>query len=86
VKANGERKYLFRAGFNTGFTPSGVLRLTKKELDDAIKSKKFDPDFFIDLVFEKLDDGQTGERENPFEKITRVRQPVAARKQSQSYV
>eukprot|EP00762_Andalucia_godoyi_P003303 ANDGO_06539.mRNA.1 Phosphatidylinositol 3 len=51
----GKRKFLFRLGFNTGFLPLGVLRLTKSEIDDAIKSSKFDADFFIDIVCDRMD-------------------------------
>eukprot|EP01028_Stygiella_incarcerata_P001825 TRINITY_DN1339_c0_g1_i1.p1 TRINITY_DN1339_c0_g1~~TRINITY_DN1339_c0_g1_i1.p1 ORF type:complete len:366 (-),score=56.10 TRINITY_DN1339_c0_g1_i1:699-1796(-) len=48
---NWKRKYMFRFCFHTGFVPRGLLRLTKSELDDAIKSNRFDRDFFLDLDF-----------------------------------
>lgn len=51
-----KRKYLFRLGFNTGFVAidgtQAILRLTKSEIDDAVKKSRFDTDFFVDLIFE----------------------------------
>lgn len=52
--------FMFRVSFHTGFVPHpnhsnySILRLTKTEIDDAIKSSKFDKDFFMDLVWEQI--------------------------------
>lgn len=46
-----ERVSMFRAAFHTGYVPSGVLRLTKEQLDGPIGDSRFDEDFFIDLIF-----------------------------------
>mmetsp|Transcript_6264 Transcript_6264/g.23542 ORF Transcript_6264/g.23542 Transcript_6264/m.23542 type:complete len:366 (-) Transcript_6264:1396-2493(-) len=52
-----QEKYMLRMSIHTGFVPShSVLRLTKTEIDDAIKSSKFDHDFFVDLIFEDVKD------------------------------
>ena len=49
------RRFMFRVSFHTGFVPSSsVLRLTKTEIDDAIKSNKYDKDFFVDFLFEPV--------------------------------
>jgi len=48
-------KYMFRISFHVGMMPNrGILRLTKMEIDDALKSSKFDNDFFMDLTWEKV--------------------------------
>lgn len=58
TKAN--RKFMFRFSVHTGFVPSGaVLRLTKTELDDAIKSGKYNKDFFVDLLWQKVEPTST---------------------------
>ena len=46
-----ERVSMFRAAFHTGYVPSGVLRLTKEQLDGPAGDDRFDEDFFIDLIF-----------------------------------
>lgn len=48
---SGVRVSMFRAGFHTGYVPSGVLRLTKAQLDGASSDPRYDEDFFIDLIF-----------------------------------
>jgi len=54
-RAKKNRKFMFRVSFHTGFVPSSsVLRLTKTEIDDAIKSSKYDKDFFVDFLFEPV--------------------------------
>jgi hypothetical protein len=58
-KGRGKKhKFMFRTSIHTGFVPHGkhenVLRLTKTEVDDAIKSSKFDRDFFMDYYFETV--------------------------------
>jgi len=47
----GQRVSMFRAAFHTGYVPSGVLRLTREQLDGAGNDTRFDDDFFIDLIF-----------------------------------
>ncbi|KAL0484392.1 phosphatidylinositol-3,4,5-trisphosphate 3-phosphatase [Acrasis kona] len=51
-------KFMFRVSIHTGFVPHGkresVLRLTKMEIDDAIKSSKFDRDFFMDFTWQRV--------------------------------
>lgn len=55
-KKTRERQFMLRVSFHTGFVPkASVLRLTKTELDDAIKSRKFDRDFFVDFIWERAD-------------------------------
>ena len=56
-------KFMFRLSLHTGFVPHpskssqmSILRLTKTEIDDAVKSKKFEKDFFMDLIWERLED------------------------------
>ncbi len=51
VESSGRRVSMFRSAFHTGYISSGVLRLTKSELDGANVDPRFDEDFFIDLVF-----------------------------------
>jgi len=46
---------MFRAAFHTGYAPSNVLRLNKSQLDGACDDKRFPDDFFLDLIFEKVD-------------------------------
>ncbi|KAL9649991.1 hypothetical protein ABK040_003109 [Willaertia magna] len=54
-KDSKKSKYMFRIAFHIGMMPNnGTLRLTKMEIDDALKSSKFDNDFFMDLNWEKL--------------------------------
>ena len=47
----GARVTMFRAAFHTGYVPSGVLRLSKSQLDGACDDPRFDADFFVDLIF-----------------------------------
>jgi C2 domain of PTEN tumour-suppressor protein len=50
-----QRISMFRAAFHTGYAPANVLRLTKSQLDGACADKRFPDDFFLDLIFEKVD-------------------------------
>jgi C2 domain of PTEN tumour-suppressor protein len=50
-----KRVSMFRAAFHTGYVPPNVLRLTKSQLDGACSDKRFPDEFFLDLVFEKVD-------------------------------
>mmetsp|Transcript_331 Transcript_331/g.819 ORF Transcript_331/g.819 Transcript_331/m.819 type:complete len:794 (+) Transcript_331:54-2435(+) len=50
-----KRVSMFRAAFHTGYVPPNVLRLTKSQLDGACSDKRFQDEFYLDLVFEKLD-------------------------------
>jgi tensin len=50
-----KRVSMFRAAFHTGYAPPNVLRLTKKQLDGACHDKRYPDDFFLDLIFEKVD-------------------------------
>lgn len=52
---NKQRVSMFRAAFHTGYVPPNVLRLTKAQLDGACTDKRFPDDFFLDLIFEKVD-------------------------------
>lgn len=52
---NKQRVSMFRAAFHTGYVPPNVLRLTKSQLDGACTDKRFPDDFFLDLIFEKVD-------------------------------
>jgi len=63
--ASGMRVSMFRAGFHTGYVPSGVLRLTKAQLDGSNGDPRYDEDFFIDLIFAPVSvvptsDGESG--------------------------
>mmetsp|Transcript_24461 Transcript_24461/g.67592 ORF Transcript_24461/g.67592 Transcript_24461/m.67592 type:complete len:573 (+) Transcript_24461:250-1968(+) len=50
-----KRVSMFRAAFHTGYVPPNVLRLTKSQLDGACHDKRYPDDFFLDLIFEKVD-------------------------------
>jgi len=50
-----KRVSMFRAAFHTGYVPPNVLRLTKTQLDGACKDKRYPDEFFLDLIFEKVD-------------------------------
>lgn len=50
-----KRVSMFRAAFHTGYVPPNVLRLTKTQLDGACNDKRYPDDFFLDLIFEKVD-------------------------------
>lgn len=50
-----KRVSMFRAGFHTGYAPPNVLRLAKTQLDGACNDKRYSNDFFLDLIFEKVD-------------------------------
>jgi hypothetical protein len=52
---NKQRVSMFRAAFHTGYVPPNVLRLTKSQLDGACSDKRYPDDFFLDLIFEKVD-------------------------------
>lgn len=49
--ASGARVSMFRTAFHTGYVPSGVLRLTKAQLDGPNTDDRYGDDFFIDLIF-----------------------------------
>jgi hypothetical protein len=53
--STGARVSMFRAAFHTGYVPSGVLRLTKAQLDGPNHDDRYGPDFFIDLIFAPVD-------------------------------
>ena len=46
---------MFRAAFHTGYVPPNVLRLTKEQLDGACNDKRYPDNFFLDLIFDKVD-------------------------------
>jgi tensin len=50
-----QRVSMFRSAFHTGYAPPNVMRLTKAQLDGACSDKRFRDDFFLDLIFEKVD-------------------------------
>jgi hypothetical protein len=50
-----QRVSMFRAAFHTGYAPANVMRLTKVQLDGACTDDRFLDDFFLDLIFEKVD-------------------------------
>jgi hypothetical protein len=52
---NKQRVSMFRAAFHTGYVPPNVLRLTKSQLDGACSDRRYPDDFFLDLIFEKVD-------------------------------
>ncbi|KAG2393233.1 hypothetical protein C9374_009810 [Naegleria lovaniensis] len=59
---NKKPKYMFRISFHVGMMPNnGILRLTKMEIDDALKSSAFDNDFFMDLTWEKIQGSEEDE-------------------------
>ncbi|CAJ1927060.1 unnamed protein product [Cylindrotheca closterium] len=46
----------FLAAFHSGYAPSSnVLRLSKEALDGACSDPRYPDDFFVDLIFEKVD-------------------------------
>jgi hypothetical protein len=53
---NKKRISMFRAAFHTGYVPPNVLRLTKSQLDGACNDDRYPDNFFLDLIFEKIDD------------------------------
>lgn len=55
LTAQGQRVSMFRAAFHTGYVPPNVMRLKKAELDGACTDKRFQDDFFLDLIFEPCD-------------------------------
>ena len=50
-----QRVSMFRSAFHTGYAPANVMRLTKAQLDGACSDSRFSDDFFLDLIFEKVD-------------------------------
>lgn len=54
VARSGVRVSMFRTGFHTGYVPSGVLRLTKAQLDGSSTDPRFDEEFFVDLIFSPI--------------------------------
>jgi hypothetical protein len=46
---------MFRAAFHTGYIPPKVLRLSLAQLDGASNDKRYNDDFFVDLIFEECD-------------------------------
>jgi len=69
-----KRVSMFRAGFHTGYAPPNVLRLTKTQLDGACHDRRYPDDFFLDLIFEKVDadDIVTIDKEREKEKLNRT--------------
>lgn len=55
AESSGARISMFRAAFHTGYAPSGVLRLTKSQLDGSVSDPRFKDDFFIDLIFAPIE-------------------------------
>lgn len=55
LTAQGQRVSMFRAAFHTGYVPPNVMRLKKAELDGACTDKRYQDDFFLDLIFEPCD-------------------------------
>ena len=55
AESSGSRLSMFRAAFHTGYAPSGVLRLTKAQLDGSVSDPRFHDDFFIDLIFAPIE-------------------------------
>jgi hypothetical protein len=53
--ASGVRVSMFRAAFHTGYVPSGVLRLTKAQLDGSHSDARYNNDFFVDLIFAPIE-------------------------------
>ncbi|KAL3816760.1 hypothetical protein ACHAXA_004912 [Cyclostephanos tholiformis] len=53
---SGQRISMFQAAFHTGYVPPCVLRLTKAQLNGACEDRRFDNDFFVDLIFEACND------------------------------
>jgi tensin len=51
---------MFRAAFHTGYVPSGVLRLTKAQLDGAGADPRFSDEFFLDLIFAPIEPNSAG--------------------------
>ena len=57
----GKRISMFRAAFHTGYVATTkVLRLTKGQLDGACTDRRFQEDFFLDLIFEACDASVAG--------------------------
>jgi hypothetical protein len=50
-----KRISMFRAAFHTGYVPPNILRLTKVQLDGACNDDRYPDNFFLDLIFEKVD-------------------------------
>ena len=55
LTSKNQRVSMFRAAFHTGYVPPNVLRLTKSQLDGACGDERYADDFFVDLIFEKVD-------------------------------
>lgn len=62
---NGNRESMFRAAFHTGYTPIGVLRLTKSQLDGCDTDDRFDDDFFVDFIFAPVEKKDTNGKNVP---------------------
>ena len=54
---SGHRVSMFRAAFHTGYVPTGVLRLSKAQLDGAGADPRFSDNFFLDLIFAPIEPG-----------------------------
>lgn len=61
----GKRESMFRAAFHTGYTPVGVLRLTKAQLDGCDADDRFDDDFFVDFIFAPVEKRDASGRAMP---------------------
>jgi tensin len=55
----GVRDSMFRAALHTGYTPVGVMRLTKAQLDGCDTDDRFDDDFFVDFIFAPVEKRET---------------------------
>lgn len=51
MELSGKRVSMFRAGFHTGYIPELVQRLPRSQCDGAAEDKRFEQDFFVDLIF-----------------------------------
>jgi protein-tyrosine phosphatase len=61
----GKRESMFRAAFHTGYTPVGVLRLTKAQLDGCDADDRFEDDFFVDFIFAPVEKRDASGRAMP---------------------
>ena len=68
---------MFRAALHVGFAPTGVLRLTRDQLDGACGDDRFDGDFFVDLIFEACSGSAQA-----LEMVLRLRRKEASRRRT----
>jgi hypothetical protein len=55
-KDGSKRTSMFRTAFHTGYVQDNLLRLNKNLLDGACSMEEFHHDFFVELIFDSLDD------------------------------